>query len=78
MQTFRPCAGKSVCNENENHCLVCGRSLEAIARTRQLVDELTRLAQQENYDNPQDFLAYVSHRVLKKLDQYQAEGQVSR
>lgn len=68
MQTFRPCAGKNVCSENDTHCLACGRPLEAIVRTRQLVEELAALAKQENYENPHDFMAYVSKRVLKKLE----------
>jgi hypothetical protein len=72
MQEFRACAGKNVCSENDTHCLACGRSLEAIARTRQLVDELVEFALAEDYGNVDDFMAYVSKRVAKKI-QHQKE-----
>lgn len=67
MQIFRPCAGKKVCTENETHCLACGRKLETITRTRKLVDELVELALQEDYGNVDEFMAYVSKRVEKKI-----------
>ena len=67
MQIFRPCAGKNVCSENETHCLACGRTLESIAHTRQLVDQLVTFALQEDYSNIEDFMAYVSKRVGKKI-----------
>ena len=67
MQTFRPCAGKNVCTENETHCLACGRPLDIIARTRELVDEIVNLSLEEDYSNIDDFLAYINKRVKKKI-----------
>ena len=67
MQTFRPCAGKKVCIENNTHCLACGRKLDTIARTRKLVDELVELALEEDYSNVDEFMDYVSMRVEKKI-----------
>lgn len=67
MQTFRPCAGKKVCIENATHCLACGRKLNVIARTRNLVDDLVALALEEDYINVDEFMDYVSMRVVKKV-----------
>lgn len=67
MQHFKPCLGKTACAENETHCLTCGRTLATIARTRRLVDDLVALAVEEDYDNVDDFMAYISRRVGKKI-----------
>lgn len=77
MQTFRPCAGKKVCIENNTHCLACGRKLDIIARTRNLVDELVALAIEEDYSNVDEFMNYVSMRVEKKILKHRDDNAVS-
>lgn len=74
MQHFKPCLGKTACAENETHCLTCGRALTTIARTRELVDDLVALAMEEDYDNVEDFMAYISRRVCKKIDHLQHQN----
>jgi hypothetical protein len=77
MQTFRPCAGKKVCIENNTHCLACGRKLDIIARTRKLVDELVELALEEEYSNVDEFMYYVSMRVEKKISKHREDNTVA-
>jgi hypothetical protein len=74
MQTFRPCAGKNVCRENETHCLACGRRLDTVARTRELIEGIVNLSLEENYGNIDDFLDYVNRRVKKKIAHYRDNG----
>lgn len=67
MQTFRPCAGKKVCIENETRCLSCGRNLDTIARTRALIDDLASLVMDEEYSNIEAFMEYVGAKTIKKV-----------
>lgn len=77
MQPFRPCAGKKVCVENNTHCLACGRKLDVIARTRNLVDDLVALALEEDYSNFDEFMDYVSMRVEKKIRKHREDNAVA-
>lgn len=67
MPDFTPCRGKQYCVEKGDQCLSCGRSLGEIARTRRLIDELAELALAMDYDNLDDFTAYVAAKVGKKV-----------
>jgi hypothetical protein len=67
MSLFTPCKGKTACRDDGEKCLVCGRSFAEIARTRELVDALTDLACAQDYDNIDEFTAYISHKVAKKI-----------
>lgn len=67
MPSFTPCRGKQACVERGEHCITCGRSLDEIARTRRLIDELAELALDMNYDNADDFAAYVGAKLAKKI-----------
>lgn len=76
MSQFKPCAGKTACRDDNVTCLVCGRSLQAIEATRKLIDGLAELAMAEDYENVDEFAAYVAAKVVKKV-QYRREGSSS-
>lgn len=67
MPQFHPCAGKTACRDDNVHCLVCGRSLDAIEETRRLIDGLAELALAQGYDNVEAFADYVAGKVVKKV-----------
>ncbi len=67
MNLFKPCAGKTACRDDGQTCLVCGRSLAAIAQTRQLIDSLTQLALDQDYANSDEFATYVARKLEKKI-----------
>jgi hypothetical protein len=48
-------------------CRTCGRSFEEITRTSQLVEELTALVLDMEYRNLDEFTAYLSHKLEKKV-----------
>lgn len=73
MSRFRPCAGKTACRDDSTTCLTCGRSLAAIGETRRLIDALTELALAQDYDNADEFAAYVAKKVEKKV-RHRREG----
>jgi predicted Fe-S protein YdhL (DUF1289 family) len=64
---FVPCAGRDACTEGGTHCLGCGRSHEEIARIRDLINALADHALTMNYDNVDEFLAYVAQKTGKKV-----------
>lgn len=64
---FVPCQGRNACREDDTSCLTCGRTLEEIVELRQITDRLSALAQTRQYDNLDDFLAHVAHKVRKKV-----------
>lgn len=76
MSQFKPCAGKTACRDDNVNCLVCGRSLQAIEATRKLIDGLAELAMAEDYDNVDEFAAYVAAKVVKKV-RHRREGSTS-
>lgn len=73
MTKFTPCRGKQACVEKGEHCLTCGRSLDEIARTRQLIDELAELALAMDYANIDEFSTYIAAKLSKKV-QYRREN----
>lgn len=74
MTTFRPCAGQTACRDDGTTCLTCGRSLAAIVETRRLLDELTEFVLAEDYDNVEEFTAYVAKKIEKKVRHRRAGG----
>jgi predicted Fe-S protein YdhL (DUF1289 family) len=66
MTQFNPCKDRNACTEDGNVCRGCGRTHVEIARTRALVNELVRFVSVMNYDNTEEFMAYLSRKVLKK------------
>ncbi len=67
MSLFTPCKGKTACRDDGETCLVCGRSFAEITRTRQLIDALADLACAQDYDNVDEFAAYVARKVESKV-----------
>lgn len=67
MSTFRPCLGKTACQEDEQGCRMCKRSAAEIARTRELVEQAVAFAVQMDYDNVDDFAAYLARRIGRKV-----------
>lgn len=67
MTQFRPCAGKTACRDDNTTCLTCGRSLAAIEETRRLIDALAELVLAQDYDNVDEFTAYVTSKATKKV-----------
>jgi len=63
---FTPCLGKTACHEDETQCRTCGRSLEEIYATRELIDELVRFAQKMGYANNEVFFHYIASKAIKK------------
>lgn len=56
-----------LCTSEGSHCQGCGRSHQEIAETKQLVKGIVSFIKQQDYENPEDFLARINHSVLKKL-----------
>jgi hypothetical protein len=67
MPLFTPCQGKNACVEKGDICITCGRSLDEIARTRQLIDALSELALEMDYSNAEEFATYIGSKVQKKI-----------
>ncbi|MEW8505383.1 MAG: hypothetical protein AB2598_01655 [Candidatus Thiodiazotropha sp.] len=74
MARFTPCQGKSACRENGEICLTCGRTLDEIAKLRDLIQGLTSLAITNDYENVDEFTSYVALKVTKMID-YQRQEQ---
>jgi len=64
---FNPCKGRDFCTETGTHCEGCGRSHEEIAETKVLTGGLVEFIQKQAYENPKEFMDFVSEKVLKKL-----------
>ena len=64
---FRPCVSRHACTEDGTHCRACGRSHDEIAVTRRLMAELSDFILAMDYENVEEFLAYVKLKVEKKV-----------
>ncbi|MDT4329155.1 DUF1289 domain-containing protein [Methylomonas sp. MED-D] len=62
---YSPCIDQ--CTSDGSHCQGCGRSHQEIADTKKLVKSIVEFVQQQQYDNPEDFVAKIGKSVLKKL-----------
>ena len=62
---FTPCQDK--CTYEGTHCEGCGRSHVEIAETKKLVMQVVNFAQQQEYENIEEFANYFGNKVLKKL-----------
>lgn len=75
---FNPCQGKDNCTEGGTHCQGCGRSHEEIARTRELIGMVAGFASEMDYENYQEFAAFIGDKAAKKVgferEQAQAGG----
>ncbi len=68
MAKFTPCQGKTACRDDGVKCLTCGRSLEEIVELRTLMDQLAALAVRYDYENVEEFGAYVARKLVKKVN----------
>ena len=62
---FNPCIDK--CTYEGTHCEGCGRSHEEIAETKKLVMAAVTFAQQQDYENIEEFSDSIGKSILKKL-----------
>lgn len=62
---FNPCIDQ--CTKDGSHCQGCGRSHEEIAATKQIVQSAVAFIREQQYDNPEDFVAAISKSIIKKL-----------
>lgn len=67
MPTFTPCQGQTACRDDGERCITCGRSFPEIEQTRALIDALAAFAVQQEYENVEEFAAYVAGKVVKKV-----------
>ena len=73
MPRFEPCHGKDTCRDDGERCLTCGRSLREITRLRAAIDELASLALDADYENTEEYAAYVARKLLKILHHRRAQ-----
>lgn len=74
MARFSPCIGRTACRDDGVRCLACNRSLEEIAKTRDVMDSVTAFLEEMKYENPEQFLEYLSSKVVKKLKARNGNG----
>lgn len=67
MSQFKPCLGKTACRDDGTRCLTCGRTLEEIMRLRALIEQLTELAIDYDYENVDEFSSYIAHKLNKSI-----------
>ena len=77
MANFTPCQGKNACRDNGVLCLTCGRKLTEIENLRELLQRLTDLAINYDYDNVDDYTAYVARKVAKMIEYKRQESSIS-
>ena len=73
MARFSPCRGKTACRDDGARCLTCGRTLEEIERLRSALDQLASLAIDYDYQNIDEFAAYVARKLAKSIIYRQQE-----
>ncbi|SEB11047.1 hypothetical protein SAMN05660964_03595 [Thiothrix caldifontis] len=67
MRQFNPCKGKDACRDDGERCLTCGRKLTEVARTVFLMNELSDFVIEQDYDNVDEFAAYIARKLVKKV-----------
>lgn len=71
---FVACKGKTACQENDDECRTCGRSLKEIYGTRDLINELSDFVDKMGYINSDTFLEYIANKAAKKIRYQQQEA----
>ena len=66
--TFKPCINRNACNDDGVRCRSCGRSLDEIIQTKQVVDTVFNFIREMDYDNSDEFMAYLSRKIAKKIN----------
>ncbi len=64
---FQPCQGKTACRDDGQRCLTCGRTLDEIRWLRDLLDQLSAMAIEHDYDNVDAFTNYIAHKLPKMI-----------
>lgn len=64
---FKVCLGGENCSKKNTHCSGCGREHGEIRETRDMVLAMVAFAKKMEYENPQDFVKYISDKAMKKL-----------
>ncbi|WP_174575402.1 hypothetical protein [Thiosocius teredinicola] len=79
MALFRACLGKTACVEDDDHCRTCGRQLDEVYATRELIEKLAHFAIAHDYVNYDEFVAYVARKANAKIRYAvdQANGQAT-
>jgi len=67
VRQFNPCKGKDACRDDGERCLTCGRKLTEVARTVFLMNELSDFVIEQDYDNVDEFAAYIARKLVKKV-----------
>ena len=65
---FSACRGGENCSKKGTHCSGCGREHGEIQETKAMVLAMVSFAKKMDYQNPQDFVGFVSDKALKKLN----------
>jgi hypothetical protein len=67
MAKFKPCISRLACTEGGTHCKSCGRPIDHVNRTRQVIEDLAQLVIDADYANFEEFLEYVQSKAKKKV-----------
>ena len=67
MSQFKPCQGKTACRDDGERCLTCGRDFQEIEKLRSLMDGLATLAMEYEYENVDEYSAYVARKLGKTI-----------
>jgi hypothetical protein len=67
MAIFKPCQGKNACRDDGVLCLTCGRRLVEIHSLRELLQQLTELAVDYDYENVEEYTVYVTRKLEKMI-----------
>lgn len=73
MANFTPCQGKHACRDNGVLCLTCGRKLTEIEKLRDLLQELSALAVEYDYENVEEYAGYVARKIAKQVEHKRRE-----
>ena len=74
MASFTPCQGKNACRDNGVLCLTCGRKLTEVETLRELLQKLTNLAVDYDYDNVDEYTDYIARKVAKMIEYKRQEA----
>ena len=67
MNQFKPCVSKSLCTEGGEVCKSCGRPHWHIDQTRQLINDMAEFILQADFENVEEFTAYLASKAQKKV-----------
>jgi hypothetical protein len=73
MANFTPCQGKNACRDDGVLCLTCGRKLSEITKLRDLMNGLTELAIDYDFENVDEYAEYVARKIVKMVEYRRAE-----